>query len=119
VLSAAFSLDGGRIVTASADGTARIWEATTGRRITMLRGHDDTVWSAAFSSNIARIVTASADRTVRIWNAMTGREITRVALDAAVTALAVHDGNIALGDALGRIHVFEAEEFIGARRPTS
>src|SRR5437660_6422867 len=45
------------------------------------------------------------DRTTRIWDAETGQEITRIALDAAVTALAVHDGDIALGDALGRIQV--------------
>ena len=31
-------------------------------------------------------------------------------LDAAVTALAAKDESIALGDALGRIHVFEAAE---------
>jgi hypothetical protein len=38
-----------------------------------------------------------------------------IALDAAVSALAVHNGNIALGDALGRVHVFEAEEFLGQK----
>ncbi len=43
---------------------------------------------------------------------MAGTESTRIALDAAVSALAVHNGNIALGDALGRVHVFEAEEFL-------
>ncbi len=55
---------------------------------------------------------ASRDGTVRIWDAMAGTESTRIALDAAVSALAVHNGNIALGDALGRVHVFEAEEFL-------
>ena len=49
---------------------------------------------------------------MRIWDAMAGTESTRIALDAAVSALAVHNGNIALGDALGRVHVFEAEEFL-------
>ena len=38
--------------------------------------------------------------------------ITRVVLDAAVSALAVHDGCFALGDALGRVHVFDAQEFL-------
>jgi hypothetical protein len=35
-------------------------------------------------------------------------------LDAAVIALDVHGGAIALGDALGRIHVFDADEFLSA-----
>jgi 3-oxoacyl-[acyl-carrier protein] reductase len=43
--------------------------------------------------------------------AMAGTEATRIALDA-VSALAVHIGNIAFGDRLGRVHVFEAEEFL-------
>ena len=39
VASAAYSPDGTRIVTASADRTARIWDATTGAQLTVLRGH--------------------------------------------------------------------------------
>jgi WD40 repeat protein len=41
VFSAEFSPDGTRIVTASADKTARIWDAATGKEIAVLRGHDD------------------------------------------------------------------------------
>ena len=40
-LSAAFSPDGKRIVTASSDKTARIWDAATGQPIgEPLRGHE-------------------------------------------------------------------------------
>ena len=76
VTSAAFSPDGARIVTASADETARIWDAATGKEITVLRGHENRVTSAAFSPDGARIVTASWDKTARIWDAATGKEIT-------------------------------------------
>ena len=41
VYSAAFSPDGSRIVTASGDKTARIWDAATAKEIAVLRGHDD------------------------------------------------------------------------------
>jgi hypothetical protein len=75
VFSAAFSPDGTRIVTASADGTARIWDAATGNEIKVLRGHESSVNSAAFSPDGRRIVTASADNTARIWDAATGNEI--------------------------------------------
>jgi len=116
VSSASFSPDGARIVTASIDCTARLWDATTGQEIIALRGHEGGLQSAAFSSDGARIVTASSDNTARLWDATTGREITRIILDAWVTGLSVHGGMIALGDALGRIHVFDSEEFLIGKR---
>jgi WD40 repeat protein len=64
VTSAAFSQDGSRIVTASSDKTARLWDAATGKEIAVLRGQD-AVASAAFSPDGFRIVTASSDNTAR------------------------------------------------------
>jgi hypothetical protein len=52
----------------SDDKTARIWDAATGKEITVLRGHEGAVQSAAFSPDGARIVTASDDKTARIWD---------------------------------------------------
>ena len=75
VRSATFSPDGGRIVTASTDNTARIWDAGTGRVIATLSGHTGWVSSAAFSPDGGRIVTASSDGTARIWDAWAGRVI--------------------------------------------
>src|SRR5262249_12413634 len=119
VTSAAFSPDGARIITASIDRTARIWDATAGPEIKVLRGHEARAMSAAFAADGARIVTGSFDHTARIWDATTGREITRIVLDAAVSALAVHEGDIALGDALGRVHVLEAKDFLSAEGSAS
>jgi WD40 repeat protein len=56
VTSAAFSPDGTRIVTASFDATARLWDATTGAAIATLKGHEKNVNSAAFSPDGRRIV---------------------------------------------------------------
>ena len=106
--SAALSPNGARILTASNDNTARVWDAATAHEIAALRGHEGGVSRASFSPNGARIVTASDENTARVWDAATGREIASISLDAVVTALAVADGVFALGDALGRIHVFEA-----------
>jgi WD40 repeat protein len=75
VFSAAFGPDATRIVTASADKTARIWDTATGKEIKVLRGHTGAVNSAAFSPDATRIVTASADKTARIWDTATGKEI--------------------------------------------
>jgi len=73
--SATFSPDGRRIVTASQDATARIWDADTGHEVAQLHGHTGRVGGATFSPDGRRIVTASADRTVRVWDAATGHEI--------------------------------------------
>jgi WD40 repeat protein len=66
---AAFSPDGLRIVTASWDKTARIWDAATRREFAVLRGHEGEVTSAAFSPDGSRIVTTSRDKSARIWDA--------------------------------------------------
>ena len=72
---AAFSPDGARIVTASDDRTARVWDARTGIELAVLSGHGDRVACAAFSPDGTRIVTASGDKTVRIWDARTGTQL--------------------------------------------
>ena len=72
---AAFSPDGTRILTASADKTARVWDAKTGAQIVALRGHQRELTSAAFSPDGSRIVAASADKTARVWDAKTGAQI--------------------------------------------
>ena len=72
VNSAAWSPDGSRIVTASQDGTARIWNAKSGAPLAVLKGHTGSVNSAAWSPDGTRIATASKDNTARIWDAQSG-----------------------------------------------
>jgi WD40 repeat protein len=78
VHSAEFSPDGGRIVTASDDTTARIWDTESGAEIARLQGHEGYVNTAAFSPDGQRIVTASDDTTARIWDTESGAEIARL-----------------------------------------
>ena len=79
VESAAYSPDGTRIVTASGDNTARIWDAHTGAELGVLHGHGDRVNSAAYSPDGTRIVTASDDKTARLWDARTGAQLVLLA----------------------------------------
>jgi WD40 repeat protein len=68
---AVFSPDGRRILTASADKTARLWDATTGAPVGEPMRHEDEVVAAMFSPNGARIATMSKDGTARLWDAAT------------------------------------------------
>jgi len=76
VRKAAFSPDGTRVVTASDDHTARVWEVSTGRPVTPPLPHRGVVWAAAFSPDGTRVVTASDDQTARVWDAVTGAPAT-------------------------------------------
>ncbi|KAI0046388.1 hypothetical protein FA95DRAFT_1679826, partial [Auriscalpium vulgare] len=76
VNSVAFSPDGRRIVSGSADNTIRIWDAETGQPVgTPRKGHTDFVLSVAFSPDGTRVISGSSDRTVCIWDAETGQPV--------------------------------------------
>ncbi len=68
------SQDGGRLVTASDDHTARVYDLAKGTSIGLI-GHEDEVWFAMFFPDGQRVVTTGKDRTIRIWDAATGAEI--------------------------------------------
>ena len=61
VWAASFSPDGRRIVTASLDKTARVWEAESGKPMGEPMRHEGEVYTANFSSDGRRVVTASRD----------------------------------------------------------
>ena len=75
VIDAVFSPDGQRIVTASQDNTARVWNAATGQLVAKLEGHSGAVWHAAFSPDGQRVVTASQDSTARVYRIVTLADI--------------------------------------------
>ena len=86
VCSATFSPDGRRVLTASRDNTARIWDAETGKPVGKPMKHaevvatpgitlDYRVVSALFSPNGKRVVTAGVDKTARTWDVETGQPV--------------------------------------------
>jgi WD40 repeat protein len=72
VMSAHFSADGTRVVTASQDKTAKIWNAETGALIGKPFAHEDKLMWASFSPNGKRIATSAEDKRIRIWDAASG-----------------------------------------------
>ena len=67
-----------RVVTASDDRTARVWDARSGRSLAVLRRHERDVASTVFSPDGSWILTASMDGTVRLWDAATGRDVAKL-----------------------------------------
>jgi WD domain, G-beta repeat len=67
VRSAVFAPDGGRILTASVDKTARLWDRD-GRPLAIFQGHTGGVNRAVFAPDGGRILTASSDNTARLWD---------------------------------------------------
>ncbi|NPT56733.1 WD40 repeat domain-containing protein [Paraburkholderia elongata] len=113
VRSATFSPDGAYVLTASDDGTARLWDAATGKPVGRPMQHGGPVNTAAFNADGRQVVTASSDATARIWHAATGRQLVqfnghRAAVNAAtfnpsstLVATASDDGTAVLWDASG------------------
>jgi WD40 repeat protein len=114
IAGGAFSPVGPHLVVLTGDRIATVYDFENRNEIAVLHGHEDAVYNAAFSDDGNRVVTASYDHTVRIWDALKATELTSFTLDAAVTALAVQGGDIAVCDAFSRIHLFDAQKFLSA-----
>lgn len=72
---AEFSPDGTLLVTASADHTARIWNAKSGQPVGKPLQHGALVRTAEFDRSGNLIVTASYDGFVGVWDAHTGAKL--------------------------------------------
>jgi WD40 repeat protein len=77
VNSVAFLADGRRVLTASDDHTAQLWDAASGAKLEELPGHPADVNCALFSPDGSIIATASTDG-VRLWDAATAKLITQL-----------------------------------------
>jgi WD40 repeat protein len=73
-----FAADGRRVITASDDHTARIWDVDNGQLLEQLVGHRGPVTDLAVSPDGRYLATASADGTARIWQI--DRTLPRLAL---------------------------------------
>jgi WD40 repeat protein len=63
-----FTPDGTKVLTASFDGTARLWDAGTGRHLATLAGHQGKVLAIAVSADSKSILTGSEDKTLKLWD---------------------------------------------------
>jgi len=70
-----FSPDGGRLLTASEDKTARVWGVASGEPLTPPLPHEDTLGAACWSPDGRTALTMSRDGVAKVWDATSGQTI--------------------------------------------
>ena len=75
VLAVAFSPDGQRIVTGSADDTAKVWDAATGKVLLTLKGTTARSGPWLFLRTASGLSRAVGIRTAKVWDAASGKEL--------------------------------------------
>jgi WD40 repeat protein len=107
VTSAAFSPDGRRLVSASRDHDAILWDVASGKRLRKLRAHVGTVSDARFSPDGRWIVTAGPS-SVGLWKASSGELVRRLrGLGGPFTAVSfTPDSRTIVAAAGSRVRIF-------------
>jgi WD40 repeat protein len=96
VTSAVFSPDGRLILSASYDGTTKVWDAESGQELRALDNNPDfDVYNARFSDDGSMIVTSNEDKVARIWDSQSGALLWELKghTDYVLTAVFSHNGN--------------------------
>jgi WD40 repeat protein len=105
------ALPGGRLASASADATLRLWDARAGACERVLTAHEGMVTCVAALRD-GRLVSASWDKTLRLWDATTG-ECERV-LEGhmlwVTAAAALPDGRVASASYDQTVCVWEVDD---------
>ncbi|MFL5931791.1 MAG: hypothetical protein ACJ75P_11080 [Gaiellaceae bacterium] len=112
VATAVFSPDGKQVVTASADGKARLFSVNGDRRdLLHVFRHRDRVASASFDRDGGLVVTASDDGVARIWSAKSGKLVRALAHDGPVaSAVFSSDGRVVVtASADGTVGLWRAD----------
>jgi WD40 repeat protein len=63
-----FSPDGQTLASASYDGTVKLWNVASGKKVITLYQHSGYVSSVSFSPDGERIASANADKSIKIWS---------------------------------------------------
>jgi WD40 repeat protein len=93
---------GARVLTAGADGTARLWDAVTGQLLQTYRGGSRYLADATISGGL--VIGGDADGLLRFWDAESGAKLwTLKAHKSAVVRIHVQDGNLVTRGYTGEI----------------
>jgi WD40 repeat protein len=110
---------GGRILTAGADGTARLWEGATGQQLGVYRGGARFLADATLLTD-GIVIGADAEGLLRFWDGASGARLwTLQAHKSFVVGVHVQDGDVITRGFTGEITRWRlppAEEVIEACR---
>ena len=84
-----FSPGGDRVAAGSADGTARVWDCTTGKETAHVQ-QGAPILHLAFSPDGRRLATAGSDGNANIWEAATGKAVVTLRHGPAFTHAVAH-----------------------------
>jgi WD40 repeat protein len=117
VLTVAFSPDGSRIASGSADGIVKVWDRRSRREVLTLGGHTAAATVVAFSSDGNRLASGSDDGDVRVWDVVRGENLlTWRGHAAGVTGLAFNPDGTRLASTgrgepwLGELKLWDASK---------
>lgn len=85
----AFSHDGTTLASASADGTVRLWDVSSGELIRTIEAHAPGVATVDFSADGSMLVSGGYDRTARLWRVEDGALLETIGSKYMGYALAV------------------------------
>jgi WD40 repeat protein/nucleoside phosphorylase len=75
VTACAATTDGRRVISASDDGTLKVWDLKSGRALATFEGHVGGVTACAVTAGGRRVVSASDDGTLKVWDLESGRAL--------------------------------------------
>ncbi|HEY0992820.1 MAG TPA: hypothetical protein VGD80_37455 [Kofleriaceae bacterium] len=106
VVDVEFSPDDRRLVSASTDRTARIWDVASGAEIGRVM-HSDEVDAAVFDATGTRFATASADKSAVLWDVATGAPIRAFTHESAVRSVGLSPTLLAGATASGTVQLWD------------
>lgn len=106
------------VISGSWDSSIRLWAASTGRQVGILKGHTNRVKSICVSGTSGNKLLASGgdDLCIILWNVLTLEKLSQIQVTHSPLSVILTEGpggnTIILTTALGRIDVYEVKSII-------